>query len=580
MSSTPPPKPLGAMPVPTWTRLNPALSGATLLDLDGDGAVGFAVGRGVILRTLDGGETWADLPAPLHALRAVSVAGDTVWIGGDGVLLRSDDQGRTWRDLGTSDAIVAVGGGAAGAALATAEGVLITPDGRRHDRRVRDVVAVGGGWLCQADDALLWLSADGRLTTVWEPLDRAPLLALQVTGADVDVLTRLRDADADTRWVHLRVPEQPEGHWWPETSTELKTGLLQRRVVRGEGWLAIGGDGHASWRSTDGGHTWARSWDKADLSATTSLNTRAMWAAPAGLIAAAGTALLRSTDGGHAWQVVDGRPVDFLWGGTIDPDGGLWLAAPNTVIHTSTGWSRVAPLVESLSGHTVPLGLPGYLFDAAVADGAAVLVGSHGIWRGDAEGWEQTEAATGRIRAVLPVGDALVAMGSQMLRSTSGGRSWRAVSTRWPSELWGMGADGERVWAVGESGLTVTSDDAGRTWSVLDGGSDGHLSDVALSGEVAIAVGSRGTILRSDGGPWQPLDSGTDAELRGIWHDRSADTWVVIGGSGVALRSTDGRTWTAEESGSDQELWGIFGDHAGRVIAVGTGGVVLERRLP
>jgi photosystem II stability/assembly factor-like uncharacterized protein len=133
---------------------------------------------------------------------------------------------------------------------------------------------------------------------------------------------------------------------------------------------------------------------------------------------------------------------------------------------------------------------------------------------------------------------------------------------------------------VGESGLTVTSDDAGRTWSVLDGGSDGHLSDVALSGEVAIAVGSRGTILRSDGGPWQPLDSGTDAELRGIWHDRSADTWVVIGGSGVALRSTDGRTWTAEESGSDQELWGIFGDHAGRVIAVGTGGVVLERRLP
>jgi len=118
-----------------------------------------------------------------------------------------------------------------------------------------------------------------------------------------------------------------------------------------------------------------------------------------------------------------------------------------------------------------------------------------------------------------------------------------------------------------------------RPWQIIEDEFTGHLSDVAVSEGVAIAVGSEGTILRREDGPWQAAENGTDAELRAIWHDQKTGTWAAVGDRGTALLSHDGLTWTAEQTGTGQSLWGIFGDHSGRIIAVGTGGIILERTL-
>ncbi|HEX6704641.1 MAG TPA: YCF48-related protein [Albitalea sp.] len=67
----------------------------------GTGAVALGVGpRGHILRSSDGGKTWAQVPCPVSTdLVAVAFAGAThAWaVGHDGVMLHSDDAGVTWR---------------------------------------------------------------------------------------------------------------------------------------------------------------------------------------------------------------------------------------------------------------------------------------------------------------------------------------------------------------------------------------------------------------------------------------------------------------------------------------------------
>lgn len=128
---------------------------------------------------------------------------------------------------------------------------------------------------------------------------------------------------------------------------------------------------------------------------------------------------------------------------------------------------------------------------------------------------------------------------------------------------------GKTLVAVGERGVVMRSDDAGRTWSGQQAPTTRALTSVAFLDErVGVAVGHGGTLLRTeDGGKaWQPVafkEIGQDAVL-GVTPLRSGVV-VAYGAFGMYLVSADqGRTWRRENTVSPE-----FDRHISKVIETG-----------
>jgi photosystem II stability/assembly factor-like uncharacterized protein len=106
--------------------------------------------------------------------------------------------------------------------------------------------------------------------------------------------------------------------------------------------------------------------------------------------------------------------------------------------------------------------------------------------------------------------------------------------------------DAQRAWAVGDWGVIVSTQDAGKKWE------DHSLSrDVILNGEAwpdmqhGWIVGEAGTIMATtDGGTtWADQKSGVDKTLFGVFFADAQHGWAV-GIDGIILRTTEGgQTW-------------------------------------
>ena len=82
------------------------------------------------------------------------------------------------------------------------------------------------------------------------------------------------------------------------------------------------------------------------------------------------------------------------------------------------------------------------------------------------------------------------------------GEVWTSVTSTADNSLWSVNfADPQTAIAVGERGTIVRSDDGGRTWSSVTNTDINHLWSVDFADhQTAIAVGAGGTILRSEDG--------------------------------------------------------------------------------
>jgi photosystem II stability/assembly factor-like uncharacterized protein len=82
------------------------------------------------------------------------------------------------------------------------------------------------------------------------------------------------------------------------------------------------------------------------------------------------------------------------------------------------------------------------------------------------------------------------------------------------------------------------------------------------------AVGDEGTILKSDdgGATWSPRSSGTTASLRAISISKETDTHLIAAGlGGTVLKSIDGGdTWCQLEAGTISDLYGAESARAER----------------
>ena len=147
-------------------------------------------------------------------------------------------------------------------------------------------------------------------------------------------------------------------------------------------------------------------------------------------------------------------------------------------------------------------------------------------------------------------------------------------------------ADVDHVWAVGNDGTILHSEEGGRptsgggrresTWLDQSSGVTLHLTDVVVSDtENVWAVGNGGTIIAtSDGGAtWHSQSSGTSEDLHSVAF-ADVNNGLAAGANGVILRTVDGgETWSAVGSGTSERLRSVA--FAGtKAIAVGDGGTV------
>jgi len=142
--------------------------------------------------------------------------------------------------------------------------------------------------------------------------------------------------------------------------------------------------------------------------------------------------------------------------------------------------------------------------------------------------------------------------------------------------------DTGEIWAVGDKGLIVHSQDGGRSWTQADitanppspafsqtpggelpaGGAPPNLAAIffAADSQRGWAVGDKGALLTSnDGGQsWSPQASGTEENLADVAFAANGQRGWAVGGNGTIIASADGgETWNTQASGTLEHLNGV-----------------------
>lgn len=257
--------------------------------------------------------------------------------------------------------------------------------------------------------------------------------------------------------------------------------------------------------------------------------------------------ILLSDDGGKSHRQAKAVPVDAALTSVTFVDKNLGWAAGHwgVVLHTADGgetWVR-----QRLdAGHDRPLFAIKF-FDANT--GVAV-----GLWS-----------------LVLVTGD--------------GGKTWQNVAMPIPEgakkadlNLFSLFADGRgRLFAAGEKGIVLRSDDHGRRWAPLATGYKGSFwTGLVMADGTILVAGLRGSLYRStdDGRSWTRSDSQSKSSITAL--ARVDGDIVGVGLDGLVLRSTDGgASFKAEVRNDRASLTALAVNGAGQRVLYSRRGVVL-----
>jgi len=132
---------------------------------------------------------------------------------------------------------------------------------------------------------------------------------------------------------------------------------------------------------------------------------------------------------------------------------------------------------------------------------------------------------------------------------------------------------GEQIWAFGEDGVMLVSNDFGNTWESSSSvtSADIHHCDSAF-GALAVA-GESGTVLvmQEIGGEWSEVS--LSESVNGI-SLTSNSSMIAVGDAGAMWRF-DGSTWTEVQTGVDEDLLAVSFLDGDLGVAVGTNGTII-----
>lgn len=170
----------------------------------------------------------------------------------------------------------------------------------------------------------------------------------------------------------------------------------------------------------------------------------------------------------------------------------------------------------------------------------------------------------------------------KILHSDDCGGSWSVQSVPTEQNLQGIAAwDGEHAVAVGDGGVVATTSDGGASWKMIDA----PRSDVAnklmrvltAPGGRAWAVGVMGAVLETGdwGETWRRVAEEQDVAWNGVAFADEQNGWIV-GEFGRILHSRDGgETWEEVPSPVQRSLMSVAFRDPEHGVAVGLDGLVL-----
>ncbi len=262
-----------------------------------------------------------------------------------------------------------------------------------------------------------------------------------------------------------------------------------------------------------------------------------------------------------------------VWG---TPTGDIWAVGDGGVAHIfANGRWRCAPLNGACVGASTYHAITGTTSTVWLAKDYRVITydGSNEMQLGT--DWPS------------PVYDVSTAAGSALAAAVGAG-IWHWSVSQWVNQAIQSNATPQPVralwadeWAVGDAGWMAYYN-AGWIWvpastnkDLLAIGFGGDGGD--FNGFYLWAVGVDGVTIRFDGDNLEPYPSGAGT-LRAVWGLASQETWAV-GDQGTVMRwDPVALVWTPEESGTTANLTGVWGN-ASAMWVVGSGGTVLRKSL-
>jgi photosystem II stability/assembly factor-like uncharacterized protein len=515
-------------------------------------------GDGLLVHTLDAGQTWQSQSLPTNSLWALFfLDAQHGWAAGNG-FFHTQDGGQSWiqdsswgsiYDLHFVDLQHGWACGNGGVTYRTTDGGAswsFEPVGTQATLSSIVFVDTQRGWTLDIDGRI-YRTINGGLdwTLQWDA--DAYLSTLQFFDADegwaIGGDTFLHTVDAGQTWTPANVPA---GTW----SHGARFANRLHGIAVGEyGNVVISGDGGQSWTQIAPIGSGPRLWDVESLSPTTSV-----------YCGETGIAALTST-GGASWTSLQSGGAGSTHG--LDAVDGLRAWAANDggeILRTTDGgahWQRIA--VAGFDNY-------GRLDDVDFADAQrGWAVGRHEVFGGGfgkivrsldggltwneqfvvPEGYfeavEALDASTAFALGQVPLGPRFV------LRTTNGGQTWNDVS---PSQAVFMDVDfvdGSTGWLVG--GRIYRTSDGGQSWALQHTPAELLYSVSFADALHGWAVGWGPTLLRtSDGGQtWTPqnANAATNVLLR-VWAVGPQSAWIM-GGDGYVARTLDGgQSWQTE----------------------------------
>jgi len=219
--------------------------------------------------------------------------------------------------------------------------------------------------------------------------------------------------------------------------------------------------------------------------------------------------VMLSDDQGRSHRQARGVPIDVTLTAVdfVDQREGWAVGHRGVVLHTKDGGETWA--VQRIDqGEDRPL-FAVHFFDAkhgvAVGLWSRVMISSDGGSRWDAVALSAPEGAKKADMNLMALfADAkgrLYATGEKglVLRSEDRGRTWAYETTGYKGSFWtGLAAPDGTLIVAGLRGSLYRSGDEGRTWSRVDTHSQSSITGLAMVGSQIVGVGLEGLTLRSD----------------------------------------------------------------------------------
>ncbi len=269
-----------------------------------------------------------------------------------------------------------------------------------------------------------------------------------------------------------------------------------------------------------------------------------------------GGKVIRSEDGGKSWNVQE-TPVTFHLQDIAAWDVRKAVAVGNqgVIIVTGNGgktWKEVQAPKSEVANKLVRV--------KTLPDGSAWAVGEMGAILSSKDygaTWTRRSKEEDVGWNGIAFADAkngwIVGEFGRMLRTADGGNTWRPVKGPVGSSLMSVAfRDAANGAACGFEGLVLVTADGGRSWKAANRATKTHLLDVAWDGGAWVAVGSKGTIVKSDaaGREWTARRL-SDQDL--AWH-----TKIVAGAKGGVIY-VSGATTGVLEGGK----WNVYRSKVG-----------------